>query len=62
MAVQFCHLPPVIWRIMMVKLQTKPRNLFLLDAIHRKAGKHRKSNKAKRKADKQKHLTEGWDF
>ena len=41
----------------MVKLQTKPRNLFLLDAIHRKAGKHGKSNKAKRKREKQ----EGWD-
>ena len=42
----------------MVKLLTKPRNLFLLDAIHRKAGKHSKSNKAKRKREKQ----EGWDF
>lgn len=37
----------------MVKLKTKPRNLFLLDAIHHKAGKHSKSNKARRKREKQ---------
>lgn len=50
--------PPAILEKVMVKLKTKPRNLFLLDAIHRKAGKHGKSNKAKRKREKQ----EGWDF